>query len=151
MGEKNLSFPIAGVAFGLALAGLAACSPSSHTVEPYQSDAQAAVELEARAAAFCDVSYPPSRPFVTDGCSMWLDGRWGQCCVEHDIPYWCGGNRQQRLEADRKLRECVAAASGGLMGWTMFLGVRVGGYPNLPFYWRWGFGHPWPETYRESE
>ena len=128
-----------------------ACSPSDHTVEPYKSDLDAAAELEARAASFCDQAFAPSRPFITDGCSIWPDGAWVECCVEHDIPYWCGGSREQRLEADRKLRECVADASGRSLGWTMYLGVRAGGHPSLPFYWRWGFGHPWPEAYRDSE
>lgn len=149
--ERHPAAPIVAFAFAWVIAGLTACTPSSHTVEPYKGDAQAAAELEGRALAFCGAFDLPSRPFVTDGCSMWPDGGWGQCCVEHDIPYWCGGSREQRLEADRRLRECVADRSGSLMAWMMFLGVRVGGYPSLPFYWRWGFGHPWPEGYRASE
>jgi hypothetical protein len=35
----------------------------------------------------------PGGPTVltTDGCSPWPDGSWGQCCIDHDMDYWCGG------------------------------------------------------------
>jgi hypothetical protein len=33
----------------------------------------------------------PTRAFLTDGCSWWPDGAWQECCVTHEIAYWCGG------------------------------------------------------------
>ena len=133
----------------LALAtALAACTPLRHSIEPYESDAGAARALEARAQSSCaaargDGRLPPY-PFTTDGCSLWFDGEWQPCCVEHDTAYWCGGSYDQRLEADRRLRECVAELQhDGVAGW-MYFGVRLGGGSLSPFPWRWGYGWDWP-------
>lgn len=83
------------------------------------------------------------RPFVTDGCSMWPDGAgYVGCCVEHDLHYWCGGTREERLAADQEFGVCVAQTSSipGL-GTFMKWGVRFGGHPIFPVPYRWGYGH----------
>jgi len=123
----------------------AGCAPRAHTVAPYRDDAAQADALAARAAAACAARGAPVPPqsFHTDGCSAWPDSIWVRCCVEHDIPYWCGGSPAQRLEADRELRACVAEVAGGTWATLMYWGVRVGGPPRLPFSWRWGYGWPW--------
>ena len=135
----------------IALLAFGACAPKRHTVEPYRSDSEAAAALEVRAAAFCAAqertAEPPIRPFVTDGCSIWGDGPWVECCIAHDIPYWCGGTRAQRVEADRRLRECVVEKGPSGMGPLMHVGTRVGGHPVFPTYWRWGFGRAGPSCY----
>jgi len=78
----------------------------------------------------------------------WPDGTWGDCCVEHDITYWCGGSRSDRREADRLLRACAARSvtgwRGATLGALLEAGVFVGGAPWLPSPWRWGYGHPFP-------
>ncbi|OFZ19747.1 MAG: hypothetical protein A2X94_16615 [Bdellovibrionales bacterium GWB1_55_8] len=85
-------------------------------------------------------------PFISDGCSSFPDGnltdkrKWRNCCIEHDIAYWQGGTRSQRLAADTQLRDCVAATGEHEIAQAMFAGVRVGGKPNLPTRWRWGYG-----------
>jgi hypothetical protein len=128
----------------IVLALTAGCAPRNHSVVPYRDDAIQADALAARAAAACAAHAPlPPRPFVTDGCSAWPDSTWVSCCVEHDIEYWCGGSTDQRLAADRELRECVADVAGPTWGSLMFWGVRAGGGPRLPFAWRWGYGWPW--------
>jgi len=138
-----------------ALATLAGCffGPRHHTIEPYRSDPIAAAALEQRAADACNqAGHPggvPARPVVTDGCSAFLDGDWAACCVEHDIPYWCGGTRAARAEADEKLRACVAARRSPTLAFAMKLGVRVGGHPWWPTYWRFGYGRDWPSGYVE--
>jgi hypothetical protein len=125
--------------FALVLLVGAGCAPRAHTVAPYRDDAAEADALAARATAACAARGAPlpPRPFRTDGCSAWPDANWVQCCVAHDIPYWCGGSPAQRLEADRALRACDFWAT------VMYWGVRAGGPSRLPFAWRWGFGWPW--------
>jgi hypothetical protein len=95
------------------------------------------------------------RPFTSDGCSgfpnsLSFDAKanWLNCCIDHDMAYWKGGASSERLQADRNLRECVSKANsrvvgwtvGSTVGWTMFVGVRIGGYDGLPTGWHWGYG-----------
>ncbi len=130
---------------------LSGCQPANHTVEPYRSDPQRAAQLEQDAQQLCLQSVTigaPARPFVTDGCSLWPDGNWAECCVAHDIPYWCGGTARQRRDADRALRACVANRASAWMGALMYAGPRIGGHPLVPFHWRWGFGRDYPAGYR---
>jgi hypothetical protein len=139
----------------LALTLLAAgCTPLHHAIEPYRSDPAQAAIVETRAAAYCAALRPagrlPPRDFTTDGCSMFPDGRWVQCCVEHDFAYWCGGSASQRLEVDRGLQDCVAALGQPETAWWMNLGVRAGGHPWWPFPWRWGYGWDWPHGYERE-
>jgi hypothetical protein len=88
---------------------------------------------------------------VTDGCSLWLDGGWANpCCVIHDTHYWCGGASAERRQADRELRACVDEHASSAMAWLMWLGVRVGGHPIFPTWYRWGYGRsylPWYGAY----
>lgn len=87
--------------------------------------------------------------FQSDGCSWWPDGTssdpdlWRECCVVHDIAYWKGGTREERVEADRNLLSCVAGKKQTLMGLLMFVGVRSGGGPSFftPFRWGYGWSH----------
>jgi hypothetical protein len=114
--------------------------------------------LERRAAAACEArGHPagrPTRPFETDACTLWPDGSWGDCCVEHDISYWGGGSRSERWEADRLLRSCAARSvsgwRGAALGALLETGVFLGGAPWLPSPWRWGYGHPFPSGYRRA-
>lgn len=89
----------------------------------------------------------PTHPFTTDICSAWPDGNWGQCCVEHDMDYWCGGSREDRSKSDRRLRACVSDNYAAWMGLVMRVGVYFGGSPWVPANWRWGYGHPYPSRY----
>ena len=101
------------------------------------------------------------KPFTTDGCSggmsaIWkiLFGKvtpWEWCCVEHDKPYWKGGTKEERIEADRKLRECVAKKGYKKLAWVMEKAVRFGGHPWLPTPWRWGYGYKYPKGYTKPE
>ena len=45
--------------------------------------------------------------FEYDGCSMFPDGNYGDCCKEHDDVYFFGGAWQSRLQADTDLMSCV--------------------------------------------
>lgn len=95
----------------------------------------------ARAAARCAARglNPPETPFRHDGCSLFPDGSWQECCIEHDEGYWCGGSYLDRVEADLALARCAGLP-------IMYAGVRLGGTALLPTPFRWGYGRSWPET-----
>lgn len=83
--------------------------------------------------------------FKSDGCSLFPDGAYRHCCVEHDLIYFKGGTRGERLKADNKLFRCVKNTKGWwhkLIAPVMWAGVRVGGVSFLPTPFRWGFGRP---------
>ena len=91
---------------------------------------------------------PPSKPFKSDGCSMWVDSCDGidlyPACFLHDLKYWCGypGEDAARLIADAELMIDVARAGAPRMAEIMFAGVRVGGHEALHRSFSWGFGRP---------
>jgi hypothetical protein len=106
-----------------------------------------------RARQQCLAASPGDLPpvaFTTDGCSAFPDGCWRDCCVAHDMAYWCGGSRQERARADREFRRCLACRQSALLAWTMWAGVRAGGHPVWPAPWRWGYGRPWSGRYPAS-
>jgi len=88
----------------------------------------------------------PPRTFKSDGCSLWPDGDWLECCVKHDLLYWQGGTSKERRDADLELRECVTEKGHPIVGQAMFLGVRIGGVWWLPTPFRWGFGWNYPDS-----
>jgi hypothetical protein len=94
------------------------------------------------------------KPFTSDGCSAFPDGTikenelWLECCQDHDYTYWKGGTYQERLTADKKLRECVTAVGEPIIANLMLAGVRVGGTPFLPTRFRWGYGWPFLRGYK---
>ena len=86
----------------------------------------------------------PPKEFTSDACSMWPDGSWVSCCVEHDYKYWCGGERKLRALADKEVISCVNEKVP-FMGYIMYVGVRLGGLSFIPVPWRWGYGFVWPK------
>jgi hypothetical protein len=117
---------------------------------PYELDgvSRDEMELQQMATNRCvdtskNTSLPPY-PFTTDGCTLWPNGSWEQCCVIHDMAYWCGGPDKLRRKADRDLRMCVDQKSH-VNATLMYLGIRVFGTRWMPAPWRWGYGHPWPD------
>ena len=95
------------------------------------------------------------KPFTSDGCSSFPDGtlehreRWLTCCQAHDFAYWKGGTYQDRLQADKELKLCVAETGNPKIAELMLAGVRVGGTPYLPTKFRWGYGWPYFRGYKE--
>lgn len=88
-------------------------------------------------------------PFSTDGCSLFPDGSWCECCLAHDKSYWQGGTEEQRVEADKELEKCVTAVTGrDWLGSTMYYGVRFGGGPYWPTWYRWGYGWEYGRSYQ---
>ena len=94
--------------------------------------------------------------FNSDGCSLFIDGTfekpdlWKECCHKHDIAYWQGGTKEQRLEADLAFKACVEKKTGDpTLAKLMFDAVRAGGEPHFPIWYRWGYGWPIGRGYKE--
>ena len=103
----------------------------------------------------------PFIPANSDGCTAlsWvynkLTGKklsFRACCVSHDEDYWFGGTRKMRRDSDKRLRKCVYTYNSGsilskifysVLSWSMWVAVRIGGSPKLPFPWRWEFSQPY--------
>ncbi len=90
------------------------------------------------------------RPFSSDGCTLFPDGtikdrqKWCECCFQHDIAYWKGGTEDERKKADEALRDCVfSRTKDRTLAETMYRGVRAGGHPAFPNWYRWGYGWPY--------
>jgi len=107
-----------------------------------------AAEACCRQRPLCDL---PPHPFTTDVCTLWPDGDWGACCVEHDVAYWCGGSDEARSAADERFRQCVAARTDAVFAAVSWFGVRVGGAAWLPTAWRWGYGWDWLDDRQRRE
>jgi hypothetical protein len=95
------------------------------------------------------------RDFTSDGCSLFVDGtfrdaeKWCDCCFQHDIAYWRGGSEEERKKADETLRDCVLDHTGDkALAQTMYLGVRAGGQPGFPTWYRWGYGWSYGRGYK---
>lgn len=84
----------------------------------------------------------PTKRFYSDGCS-------GGCpqefqgkslyfaCFWHDVRYYIGGSRSDKLRADAKLMlDILDITDNALWANAMFEGVRMGG--DLPTSWKWG-------------
>lgn len=95
------------------------------------------------------------RVFTTDGCSVFPDGNfkekslWANCCIRHDLAYWKGGTADERIQADRDLKNCVSKVGKPKIAALMLAGVRVGGSPYYPTSYRWGYGWPYMRGYKE--
>ena len=86
-------------------------------------------------------------PFTTDGCSSFPNGipmmnekKWLHCCIQHDIAYWQGGSKEDKLKADQALRNCVEVTGEKEIAELMYWGVRFGGAAGLPTSWGWSYG-----------
>lgn len=90
---------------------------------------------------------PPD--FKSDNCTFFPEGRYTDCCVEHDKAYYFGGSYSARRRADNKLFGCVAKKRGlypKLIAPFMWAGVRIFGTSVLPTDFRWGFGKNKPKN-----
>ena len=93
--------------------------------------------------------------FASDGCSLFPDGTpkermlWCDCCFNHDIAYWRGGTEEDRKAADKMLRACVLERTGNnTLATAMYDGVRAGGSPIFPTWYRWGYGWKYGRGYQ---
>lgn len=85
----------------------------------------------------------PPADFKGDGCTLFPDGNYRECCDRHDRDYYRGGTAEERKESDKRLYRCVRGKKGWqneLAAPVMYVGVRMFGVPLLPTPFRWGFG-----------
>lgn len=65
------------------------------------------------------------------------------------MAYWRGGTADDRKQADEALRDCVAEKTGNSpLASAMYSGVRLGGSPHFPTWFRWGYGWNQLRSYR---
>ncbi|HSI87996.1 MAG TPA: hypothetical protein VK918_03005 [Pyrinomonadaceae bacterium] len=90
---------------------------------------------------------PPQRPmpadFKSDACTLFPDGNYCECGVDHDKDYYFGGTVKERWRSDKRLYKCVRSHKGWknkVIAPVMWVGVRIGGVSFLPTPFRWGFG-----------
>ncbi len=95
------------------------------------------------------------RPFYSDGCSLFPDGKvgdrrlWCECCFRHDIAYWRGGTAEERKASDQELRSCVyEKTKDPRLAAVMYDGVRLGGSPVFVNWYRWAYGWPYGRGYK---
>jgi len=93
--------------------------------------------------------------FTSDGCSLFPDGTlddrslWCDCCFNHDVAYWRGGSENERRAADKALHVCVLGRTKNkALAKMMHDGVRVGGSPVFPTWYRWGYGWNYGRGYK---
>jgi hypothetical protein len=67
-------------------------------------------------------------------------------CTEHDLAYWTGGTRHDRLLADTILMTRIARTVGPRRAGLFFLGVHFFGSAWLPTPWRWNYGVTWRKS-----
>ena len=132
---KRKGFPLATLILSVIL--MAGCCRMSEPVKPIADDVFKKASLTE--------PLPPTA-FTSDGCSLWFDGDWVECCVLHDLAYWRGGTSKERQEADRALEQCVIKRRHPAMAPIMFAAVRAFGVWWLPTRFRWGYGWDYPQT-----
>ena len=86
------------------------------------------------------------KPFKSDGCTLWPDGNYVGCCVEHDRAYHKGGSAWLKQQADLELRKCVEKKAGKFWGFVMYAGVSIFGLPFWPTKYRWGYGWDYKQS-----
>ena len=85
----------------------------------------------------------PPADFTGDGCTLFPDGNYRECCYRHDLDYFRGGTEKERRDSDKRLYRCVRSKKGWqneIAAPLMLFGVRVFGVSFLPTPFRWGFG-----------
>ena len=82
---KRKGFPLATLILSVIL--MAGCCRMSEPVKPIADDVFKKASLTE--------PLPPTA-FTSDGCSLWFDGCWVKCCVQHDLAYWRGGTSKER-------------------------------------------------------
>jgi len=87
----------------------------------------------------------PVKEFKSDGCSMWFDNEWIECCVKHDLDYWKGGEKEERKKVDLIFKECLQKKESYILSQSMYLAVRILGQSWIPTPFRWGFGWEYPQ------
>lgn len=88
--------------------------------------------------------------FETDYCTGYPEGTlnepklWKHCCLEHDLYFWAGGNKEDRKVSDLLLKACVEETGEELQARLIYWAVSLGSYSPVKFSnKKWNYG--WPE------
>ena len=111
---------------------------------PRAGEATDSEKQKARRLCTERVERMPPQPFTSDGCSAWPDWKIRDCCVRHDMDYWCGGDPSYRVHSDARFAQCVAESYTYFPSGIIHTAVRLNGWRYFPVPWRWGYGRPWP-------
>jgi hypothetical protein len=86
-------------------------------------------------------------PFTTDYCTNFPEGTrkhpelWKECCLKHDMFFWAGGSKNDRLAADLGLRACLEKTGAIKLSRMVYLAVRAGSYSPIKYEkFRWNNG-----------
>ena len=128
-------------------------APASH--QRYLRILYGIMAIALLAGAMQSVSAGTLSDFTSDGCSLFPDGElgnrklWCDCCFDHDVSYWRGGTDTERKNADKVLRACVLKRTNSRsLADLMYQGVRAGGHPAFPTWYRWGYGWDYGRGYK---
>ncbi len=86
----------------------------------------------------------PTYPVVSDGCSIIPDFDLKEICIYHDMEYWIGGEKEDRIKADLYLKEEVEKKHNRFLSYVIYLSVRLGGanfngFTFTPYRFGYGF------------
>ncbi len=59
-----------------------------------------------------------------------------------------GGSKEARKQADQDLQQCVEKLGEKELSNIMHLGVKIGGAPVFPTWYRWGYGWSYSRGYQ---
>ncbi|HSF07446.1 MAG TPA: hypothetical protein VLG10_16825 [Methylomirabilota bacterium] len=90
-----------GTALFLAAALLAGYTPVRSPIGGDSPEQLADIGRAARDVCQLRRGQVPSHAFTSDACSLWPDGAWPTCCVDHDKIYWRGGTAEERKKESR--------------------------------------------------
>lgn len=77
--------------------------------------------------------------FETDFCTNYPEGTqekpalWKHCCLMHDMFFWAGGSKTDRLDADLELKSCIEDTGSLYQARVMYLAVRAGSYSPIKY------------------
>lgn len=77
--------------------------------------------------------------FDTDYCTNYPEGTkqepdlWKHCCLMHDMYFWAGGTRKDRLKADQELKSCIEETGASQIARVVYLAVRAGSYSPIKY------------------
>ncbi len=94
--------------------------------------------------------YASIKPFQTDGCTFFYEGNWKDCCLEHDLYYWIGGDQDKQDMADLKLKYCIEKAQGKTYAALIYFMVRLGHYSPIKYKYHWGWGRENAKKYHSE-
>lgn len=75
--------------------------------------------------------------FASDYCTFYPEGTyyrpglWQHCCLQHDLYFWAGGEKNDRLNANYQLRDCVEKVTNAKHAKAVYAGVTAAQYSPI--------------------